>query len=97
MEGWFPLECGEPCCLQFAEVVERGTMRHEQSWRVTLDEPSARLYLWTRARSTVPLRTSLVKRGVDAGCKDIPARGGVRLGIPLYGRKYKLHSALEPE
>jgi hypothetical protein len=86
MEGWFPRECGEPCCLQFAEVVERRTMRNERSRRATPDEPSVRLCLLTMARSAVPLCTSPVKRGVDAGCKVIPAQGEVSLDIPLYGR-----------
>ncbi len=93
MEGWFPRECGEHCCLQFAEVVERRTMWNERSRRATLDEPSVRLCLSTMARSAVPLRTSSVKRGVDAGCKAIPARGEVSLDIPLYGRKFRLRSS----
>ncbi len=88
MEGWFPLERRELYYLQFAEVLERQTLRHERFRRATPDQPSARLCLSTMARSAVPLRTSSVKRGVDAGCKAIPARGEVPLDTPLYGRQY---------
>ncbi len=97
MEGWFPRECGEHCCLQFAEVVEGRTIRNERFRRATPDEPSARLCLSTMTRSAVPLRTSSVKRGVDAGCKAIPAQGGVSLDIPLYGKPFKLDSGTMPE